>query len=108
MQIGVRIVVRVKRVGVHVVDKAAFKIDGPEWIGPAAIEDNLHGGLRTLGKNGGAVARSVRLATVAAAGCHSSGISHMRSTRGLAYTPLTWETEAQLSVKPVLYAHQKP
>lgn len=64
--IRVRVVIRISRVGQHVVHETAVVIDGPEWVAAAAVEDDLHGGLRALGENGSAVAGGVCLAFVAA------------------------------------------
>ena len=66
--IRVRVVIRVSRVGQHVVHETAVVIDGPEWVAAAAVEDDLHRGLCALGENGSAVAGSVCLAFVAAGG----------------------------------------
>jgi hypothetical protein len=51
-----------------VVHETTVVMDGPEWVAAAAVEDDLHGGLRALGENGSAVAGGVCLAFVAARG----------------------------------------
>jgi hypothetical protein len=62
---GVRAIIGIKRVGIHVINKAAFEINCPERIAAAVVEDYLNGGLCTLRKNRSAVARSVCMASVA-------------------------------------------